>query len=533
MSRSGIALAFVAAAVSVMAFAGTAQAQSAIAGVVKDSTGAVLPGVTVEAASPALIEKTRAVVTDEHGEYKIVDLRPGAYVVTFSLPGFTTVKQEGIELPSSFTATINGELRVGAVEETLTVSGAAPVVDVQSTTKSEILPRDVLDSVPTGRTVQGIAQLVSGVKMDQPDVGGTHAMQQTYISGHGMAASQTTVRLDGMMLNSMCGDGQVQFYQNTAIAEEMVYQTTGANADVSGAGISVNIIPKRGGNNFNGSVLTMGAIGTWQSDNLTQDLISRGLKATDKIDHNYDVEGGQGGRLIRDKLWFFGSGRRISVNSPIADTFYKDGTQGVDDQYQQSAQLRLTWQISPRNQVTAFADRVSKYRGHAMSAGYDPSTAANVWVSPLYGAYEAKWVATVSNKLMVDAGFSSHQDRRQTIYEPGIVQPYESAGLVPERQSHGSLARHANKRGAERKLHVADPPLRPGHDDLRHGLAQHPRRRAAGLGIAGVCLRCERRSPPAVSERRARLRDRHEHARPILGEPQRGPGHVRPGLVDA
>jgi hypothetical protein len=101
--------------------------------------------VTVEAASPALIEKTRAVVTDEHGAYKIVDLRPGTYVVTFSLPGFTTVKQEGIELPSSFTATINGELRVGAVEETLTVSGAAPVVDVQSTAKSEILPRDVLD----------------------------------------------------------------------------------------------------------------------------------------------------------------------------------------------------------------------------------------------------------------------------------------------------------------------------------------------------------------------------------------------------
>src|SRR5471030_478241 len=148
MSRSGIAPAFLAAVVSVMAFSGTAQAQSAIAGVVKDSTGAVLPGVTVEAASPALIEKTRAVVTDEHGEYKIVDLRPGAYVVTFSLPGFTTVKQEGIELPSSFTATINGELRVGAVEETLTVSGAAPVVDVQSTAKSEILPRDVLDSVP-------------------------------------------------------------------------------------------------------------------------------------------------------------------------------------------------------------------------------------------------------------------------------------------------------------------------------------------------------------------------------------------------
>jgi hypothetical protein len=409
-----------------LAIPARAGAQSALAGAIKDSTGAVLPGVTVEASSPALIEKSRTVVSDEHGEFKVVDLQPGVYTVMFSLGGFTSVRREGLELPADFTMTLNIEMKVGSVEETLTVSGDAPVVDVQSTQKAEILPRDVLDAVPTGRTVQGIAQLVSGVKMDQPDVGGAHAMQQTYISGHGMAASQTTVRLDGMMLNSMCGDGQVQFYTNTAIAEEIVYQTSGANADVSGAGYVVNIIPKRGGNQFSGSVTGMGAIGAWQSDNFTQDLKKRGLLATDKIEHNYDFEGGAGGRIIRDRLWFFGSGRRISVNQPIADTFYPDGSQGVDDQYQQSAQMRLTWQMSPRNQFTAYIDRVHKYRGHAMSAGYDPVTAANVWLSPIYQAMEAKWTSTVSRKLLVEGGFSSHQDRRQTIYEPGIAQPYES-----------------------------------------------------------------------------------------------------------
>jgi hypothetical protein len=401
-------------------------AQSAFAGVIKDTTGAALPGVTVEASSPALIEKSRTVVTDEHGEFKIVDLQPGTYAITFSLEGFSTVKRTAIDLPSNFTMTLNIEMRVGAVEETVVVSGIAPVVDVQTTETSEILPRDVLDAVPTGRTVQGIAQLVSGVKMDQPDVGGSHAMQQTYISGHGMAASQTTVRLDGMMLNSMCGDGQVQFYTNTAIAQEIVYQTSGANADVSGAGFVVNIIPKRGGNQFSGSVTGMGAIGGWQADNFTQDLKNRGLLATDKIDHNYDFEGGFGGRIVEDKLWFFTSARRISVNQPIADTFYPDGRQGVDDQYQQSIQTRLTWQMTPRNQFTAYWDRVHKYRGHAMSAGYDPQTAANVWNSPLYQAFESKWTSTVSTRLLFEAGFSSHQDRRQTIYEPGIAQPYES-----------------------------------------------------------------------------------------------------------
>ena len=158
-----------------------------------------------------------------------------------------------------------------------------------------------------------------------------------------------------------------------------------------------------------------------------QDLINRGLKSTDKIDHNYDIEGGQGGRIVRDKLWFFVSGAE-SASTRRWPTRYSDGTQGVDDQYQQSAQLRITWQISPRNQMTAYGDRVSKNRGHAMSAGYDPATAANVWLAPLYRAFEAKWTSTVSNKLMFDAGFSSHQDRRQTIYEPGIAQPYSRRG---------------------------------------------------------------------------------------------------------
>jgi hypothetical protein len=122
---------------------------AAVAGVVRDTTGAVLPGVTVEAASPALIEKVRGVVSDEQGQYKIVDLRPGAYSVTFSLPGFSTVRREGLELNTGFTATVNVEMRVGGVEETITVTGASPVVDTQNVRTQNVLTRDVLDSVPT------------------------------------------------------------------------------------------------------------------------------------------------------------------------------------------------------------------------------------------------------------------------------------------------------------------------------------------------------------------------------------------------
>jgi len=153
-----------------------AGAQSAIVGVVRDSSGGVLPGVTVEATSDALIERTRAAVTDEQGTYRIVDLRPGTYVVTFSLPGFNSFRRDDLLLASEFTATVNADLRVGALEETITVTGAAPVVDVTTAARAQVLDREAIDSIPTGRSIQGMAQLVPGVSLNLPDTGGARAM---------------------------------------------------------------------------------------------------------------------------------------------------------------------------------------------------------------------------------------------------------------------------------------------------------------------------------------------------------------------
>ena len=141
-----------------------AYAQASIAGVARDASGAVLPGVTVEAASPALIEKARSVVSDGSGQYRIVDLRPGTYSVTFTLPGFATVKRDGIELTGAMTATINAEMRVGGVEETITVTGATPVVDVQGVQQQRVMSKDVIDTLPTGRTTTNMAVLIPGMR---------------------------------------------------------------------------------------------------------------------------------------------------------------------------------------------------------------------------------------------------------------------------------------------------------------------------------------------------------------------------------
>ena len=168
----------------------------------KDTSGAVLPGVTVEAASPALIEKVRTVVTDGAGQYKIVDLRPGVYTVTFTLAGFSTVKREGIELTASFTATVNADLRVGALEETITVTGETPTVDVQNVVQQRVMTRDIIDAVPAGtKSAMVLGVLIPGVTTISQDVGGTISARPRSRS---TAAAPQEMQLlhDGMAYNN-------------------------------------------------------------------------------------------------------------------------------------------------------------------------------------------------------------------------------------------------------------------------------------------------------------------------------------------
>ena len=171
------------AAGAVLLTAATVQAQT-IAGTVKDASGAVMPGVTVEVASPALIEKVRSAVTDGAGQYRIVSLSPGVYDVTFTVPGFNTVKRTGVELTGDFTATVNADLKVGSLEETITVSGASPLVDVQSLTTQTVLTREVIDALPAAHTIEGAGVMIPGVTgsglvgNNGRDVGGTTGLQQ-------------------------------------------------------------------------------------------------------------------------------------------------------------------------------------------------------------------------------------------------------------------------------------------------------------------------------------------------------------------
>ena len=234
-----------------------AQTSGTIAGTVKDTSGAVLPGATVEASSPALIEKVRSVVTDGQGNYKIIDLRPGVYTVTVTMPGFGTYKREGLDLSAGFTANVSAELKVGSLEETVTVTGATPIVDVQSARTQNVMKSETLDSLPSGsRNLMAFAAMTLGAMPSsggRNDVGGDKGEQATGIILHGGRGDDGRVNWDGMSTNVFFGGGggqQRTYYFNTVAVQEVVVDTGGSSAETETGGANINMVPREGGNSL-------------------------------------------------------------------------------------------------------------------------------------------------------------------------------------------------------------------------------------------------------------------------------------------
>ncbi|HEY7173262.1 MAG TPA: carboxypeptidase regulatory-like domain-containing protein [Vicinamibacterales bacterium] len=412
----------------------TAHAQSAFSGVVRDASGAVLPGVTIEASSPVLIEKSRSVVTDGEGRYTIVDLRPGTYKLTFSLTGFTTVIRDAVELPGNTTVPINIDLKVGALEESVTVSGQSPLVDVQNAQRTEVVPRDVLDALPTTRNMQSVGSIVPGVKLSRPDVGGSQGMEQTYMRTHGADDRHTSMQVDGMIVNSSMGDGNIQAYNDDALAQQVVFQTSALPAEVAAGGVRVNMIPKDGGNTFRGGGFFGGTASSWQADNNNDELKARGFKYRNFVDHVQDFNGNFGGPLKKDKLWFFTTARHVSVDEGVGNSFYAApyldsqgiqhnvGDPSIQHQYVRDILVRLTYQATTRNKWSGYLERIWKHKDPELLSGYDPISASDIRypTHAIYYVGQVKYTSTLSSRLLYEAGYSTNLERLSTKYQPFI-----------------------------------------------------------------------------------------------------------------
>ena len=424
-----------------------AAAQSAVAGAVTDATSAVLPGVTVEASSPALIERVRTTTTDTSGQYRIVDLRPGIYTVTFTLAGFTTVVRQGIRLEANFTAPINVEMRLGSLEETVTVTGDSPVVDVQTSQVQQVVSQDLLEAIPTGRTFQQFANITPAVSTGNIfDVGGSSAV---WTGGsllvHGSVAGDSRTLIDGMVVDAMFSNGQCScVYDNENQTQEVVVQVSGGAAENQLSGVLVNRIPKYGGNTFKADTVLLFSNGKLQGNNVDDALRARRMTTPAHLAEQYDVNFSASGPLLRDRLWFFASGRHWTYNNYVADVFDADGTQAVNDNELWAYPFRLTWQMSRKDRLTGLIDFAQKKAGHYLLTSALSPEATVRQDYPGEKIAQLKWTSTLSPRLLLEAGASRTMHNVRFRYQPEVTVATcrVAYNLCPSGTGYGSIPHH-------------------------------------------------------------------------------------------
>lgn len=450
MVRAGTLRAGITALAGLLLTAQLAFAQdSGLTGVAKDNTGAVLPGVTVTASSPVLIEQQRVVVTDAEGRYNITALRPGSYTVVFTLEGFQTVRHEGIVLRAGFTATVEGVMSVGSLNESITVTGAAPVVDVQNVRKQTVVTNELLEALPTStKSVGQLATLTTGVT-GIGDVGGSYQVEpgQDVVSGGGRfhGKSGTKVYFDGMVMENSSGNSSYQL--NAAAVEEMVMQTSGISADTNADGLVVNVVPKEGSNQFRVTLAGLYSNKSLEAINLNDELRSRGLQTSNRTAKLFDYSAGIGGPIKRDKIWFFFAPRSWGFARRQAGTFWNKTqdvfltppgaerkvvlwTPWVDRpldrnsgrlEWYDTALTRVTMQASKNNKIAVTYDEQRGCNCGSVSAAQSHEYYVSSYRFDPNRMFQTNWTYTASSKLLFEAGFSAMISQWNMYYNPGVT----------------------------------------------------------------------------------------------------------------
>jgi hypothetical protein len=491
-------------------FPATAWAQSSINGTARDASGAVLPGVTVEAASPALIDKVRTAVTDSQGLYRIVDLRPGIYTVTFTLPGFSTYRREALELRAEFNATVNAEMAVGALEETVTVTGEAPIVDLRSSREQTQIEQATLEALPGAGRLTTLASIIPSATLTQEfnrGVGGTSDRTHTRYSVHGAPEAQPYI--DGMnqqLPNST--QGVVVF--NQLALQEVVVETSGIGADRDSGGMTINMIPRDGGNRFSGSGVFAYSGPDLETKNITDELLQRGLnpQRVGSLKKFRDTGAAVGGPIRRDRLWFFAAVRE-GVAQQYADGVYWNRLQqpqsllyepdlargpASTNDYSKDLSIRFTWQAAQKHKIVAassFQDNCNcVFNLLTTGTRVTPEGAGPHKYNPNY-LPSVTWTYPATSRVLLEAGASAqilfqrdtreagwdHTSYRITDQALNLTYGNVATRTIPRRQIQQRVAMsyvtgaHQFKTGLNVKLGKQGDIETLGFDTLMHGTA--------------------------------------------------------------
>jgi Carboxypeptidase regulatory-like domain len=452
-------------------------AQGSLTGTVRDTSGAVLPGVTVEAASGALIEKTRSAVTDSTGQYRIVDLRPGTYTLTFTLPGFNTVKRDSIELTGSQVITIPAELKVGAIEETVVVTGESPVVDVQTARREIVLQGNVIQTLPVARAVGALLNATPGLQVDTN--GPALSPTMTFFNANSSTINSTSVAGEGRMtvhgftVAAARSGGVSSYVYDTPNAEEVAVVVGGGLGESDIGGPVMNLVPRSGSNRFAGDTF-LNLAGEWsRGDNLTSELtaLNPNLTQTPGIIHAHDFSGSYGGPIKKDRLWFYASYRALDtqtameginanantgdatrwdwVGSPIAARLVQDRQMIIGRLTAQLGRSRFRFNSEYQHRCEGTPLKVETQGCH--NRGQDwiglgnnlapfqspeaTSTAARGYFDVPFYLNQVSWTMAVNSKLLLEAGYTPFR------YNPifGHPSPDGITNLIPVTEQSNAI----------------------------------------------------------------------------------------------
>ena len=445
----------------------TVFAQASLTGTVRDASGGVLPGVTVEAASPALIEKVRTAITDGAGQYRIVDLRAGTYSLTFTLPGFNVVRRDNIELTGSQTLTIPAEMRVGGIQETITVTGESPVVDVQSARREVVIDNNLIQTIPASRAAGALLNVTPGLTVDGNGIALSPTM--TFFSANGGANNEGRMAVNGMTVGAARSGGVSSYVYDAVGVDEVSIRVGGGLGETDTGGPIMNIVPRSGGNTFSGTAFTSLA-GDWsRGDNLNDELRAFGLTETPGIIQAHDASFSLGGPILRDRLWFYGQYRNLDTQTAV---------EGITANANAGNAARWDWMSSPVNArlvqdrmmaMGRFAAQLGRSRfnvnyeyqkrceGTPLNVGTDgchkrgedwvglgtttqspeaTGTAGRGYFEWPFHLTQTQWTMPVTGKLLFDASVTFFR------YNPafGFPPPDGITNLIPVTEQSGALA---------------------------------------------------------------------------------------------
>ena len=411
------------------------QDQAGITGTVIDETGAALPGTTVEARSPALIERVRTVFTNGAGNYRFISLPPGTYSVTFTLPGFRQFVREGVVLTGAFVAPVDGTLEVGGVEETVTVTGVSPLVDVVSVRQQTVLTQERIQALPGSASVMTAMQYVPGVTGNAYSLGA---------SLHGSDGSDAQPYVDGIKSGMQLGGrnqyvGGIGMITDEMSVQELVFDVSSQSAEYATSGVRSNLIPKAGGNTFSGGVFAGGANENFAWDNQSPELKDRGFRFAPNA-FNWNINPSLGGPIAADRLWFFTSFTESRSKSYILDTFWNPDEpstpEGIGDDLRAfnsvdngQQQVRLTWQINASNKLTGSYTGHRNNFDHVVGTGFGRVSAEALFngVSSPTSLTNVRWTSPITSRLLAEVTFGYG---RQDLYMGAFE---ENRGRAPFR----------------------------------------------------------------------------------------------------